>query len=71
LGEVINNQITPLLIKGVYASFNSDNIYDFGSFEFTSDILKGTDVASKTLSLEILETLDAKQPLVRKVVGKT
>ncbi len=53
---MVNNQTVPLLIKGVYAVFDKDEAYNFGNFEFTSDILKSRDIESKMFSLEILET---------------
>lgn len=56
LGEVVNNQTVPLLIKGIYAVFDKDESYNFGNFEFTSDLLKSGEIETKMFSLEILET---------------
>ena len=43
-------------------------MYDFGTFEFTTDLFKnseGQDIVNKIISLEFLETFDIKEPQKR------
>jgi hypothetical protein len=49
-------------------------VYDFGTFEFTTDLFKnseGQEIVNKIISLEFLETFDIKEPQKRQIVGRT
>lgn len=70
IGESTKEGIQPLLCKTSFAEW-INNSYNFGFFEFTSDIFKSaTHVKDKILSIEVIETPDLSKPKQKQLIGK-